>query len=185
MKFDIDKEWCLNAAKLEEEAGGFPIIGGHQQRKKKNVAKLGKKLKALEEKMAALHEQMKKEGQAAFNEAIKEVFEAHPEIEAFRWSQYTPYFNDGDTCEFGVNTDVDLLPVNKAPLPHVEKDKYRYRQEDEWYCGSNGMPYEYEAASNDFSAVLRIEELMLALFGDHGQITCYRDRIEVEEYQHD
>ncbi|UDL15302.1 hypothetical protein SEA_KUDEFRE_73 [Gordonia phage Kudefre] len=27
---------------------------------------------------------------------------AFPEVEAVRWEQYTPYFNDGDACEFGV-----------------------------------------------------------------------------------
>lgn len=27
---------------------------------------------------------------------------AYPEVEAVRWEQYTPYFNDGDVCEFGV-----------------------------------------------------------------------------------
>lgn len=28
---------------------------------------------------------------------------AHPMISAVRWHQYTPYFNDGDPCEFGVS----------------------------------------------------------------------------------
>lgn len=147
--------------------------------------KLTGKLKALEDKMAALHEQMQKEGQVAFNEAIKEVFDAHPEVEAFRWCQYTPYFNDGDTCEFCVNSDVDILPVDKAPLPHTEQEKYRYAQEDSWYCGYNGMPKEFEGAANDFSSCLRVDDLLLILFGDHVKITAWRDRIEVEEYNHD
>lgn len=28
---------------------------------------------------------------------------ADPAVEAIRWNQYTPYFNDGDVCEFGAN----------------------------------------------------------------------------------
>ena len=40
---------------------------------------------------------------------ISELLEAldglleFPEVEAVRWTQYSPYFNDGDVCEFGVN----------------------------------------------------------------------------------
>ena len=118
------------------------------------------------------------------------MFEAHPEIEAFRWTQYTPYFMDGDPCEFGVNTDIDLLPVDKTPMT-VPKDlessyeRYKYQTEDDWYCGMNGMPESLKVAANDFSDCLRISDLMLTLFGDHAQITCYRDRVEVEEHQHD
>jgi len=33
-----------------------------------------------------------------FNDWCKEIFEKHPKVESFGWNQYTPYFNDGDTC---------------------------------------------------------------------------------------
>lgn len=38
-------------------------------------------------------------------EDLEPVFRAlidDPNVHSFGWTQYTPYFNDGDTCEFGV-----------------------------------------------------------------------------------
>ena len=29
---------------------------------------------------------------------FKRYFDIWPEADAFRWTQYTPYFNDGDAC---------------------------------------------------------------------------------------
>lgn len=50
--------------------------------------------------------EFKTKAQAAMKESFKEVFDLFPEITAIRWVQYTPYFNDGDTCEFGVHEAV-------------------------------------------------------------------------------
>jgi hypothetical protein len=51
----------------------------------------------------------------------------HPSVEALRWSQYTPYFMDGDTCEFGVNElRVKFVGVSSRS-PEDE-----YLSEDEW-----------------------------------------------------
>lgn len=40
-----------------------------------------------------------------FEEQARELFQRIPEIEEFSWTQYTPYFNDGDECIFGVGSD--------------------------------------------------------------------------------
>lgn len=34
---------------------------------------------------------------------IDAVFDALPQVEAIKWAQYTPYFNDGDECVFAVH----------------------------------------------------------------------------------
>ncbi len=34
---------------------------------------------------------------------LQPIFDANPTLEAVRWTQYTPYFNDGEPCVFGVN----------------------------------------------------------------------------------
>lgn len=38
-----------------------------------------------------------------FHTAVSNFFNTYPEVAAIRWTQYTPYFNDGDTCEFSVH----------------------------------------------------------------------------------
>lgn len=50
---------------------------------------------------------------------------------AVRWSQYTPYFNDGDSCEFSVNDPhVRLSKVAIAALRKVEED-----EDEDWEDG--------------------------------------------------
>lgn len=54
----------------------------------------------------AARAEFKTKAQAAMKESFKEVFDLFPEITAIRWVQYTPYFNDGETCEFSVHEPV-------------------------------------------------------------------------------
>ncbi|SDH18098.1 hypothetical protein SAMN05421505_11285 [Sinosporangium album] len=50
-----------------------------------------------------------------------------PRIEAIRWTQYTPYFNDGDVCEFSVYGA--SYKVNDRPLPDPADD---YDEEEDF-----------------------------------------------------
>ena len=57
-------------------------------------------LKASKEALDAA----RKTAEAAFKEhasvAFKEIFDAHPNVAAVRWTQYAPHFNDGEACVF-------------------------------------------------------------------------------------
>jgi len=44
-------------------------------------------------------------GQKLFREAIKDIFKEFKDLERFQWNQYTPNWNDGDPCDFGLYTD--------------------------------------------------------------------------------
>ena len=59
-------------------------------------------LKTLNATMEAAKKEMQAKGKDAIHAAFKELFAARPEVLAVTWKQYTPYFNDGDTCEFSV-----------------------------------------------------------------------------------
>lgn len=41
--------------------------------------------------------------QGIVKDAFKEFFTKFPEVTSIMWAQYTPYFNDGDTCYFSVH----------------------------------------------------------------------------------
>lgn len=60
------------------------------------------KFGSLAQKQRELEEEMKAAGEEALKEYFLEIFEKFPELKAVRWAQYTPYFNDGDPCEFGI-----------------------------------------------------------------------------------
>ena len=53
--------------------------------------------------LEAYHTVFQERAKIALREEFKSFFEKFPEVESVRWSQYTPYFNDGEPCEFGVN----------------------------------------------------------------------------------
>lgn len=46
---------------------------------------------------------MQEHGEAALKTAFKEFFDACPAVKEVAWTQYAPYFNDGDACEFTVH----------------------------------------------------------------------------------
>lgn len=60
-------------------------------------------LQHLIEQTKLLKAKMQAEGQDALKEAFSSFFAAHPQARAIVWTQYTPYFNDGDACTFSVN----------------------------------------------------------------------------------
>lgn len=64
---------------------------------------MSSKLKELVKQVQKLEEKMKKDGQDALHSAFKEFFESNPEAKAIVWTQYTPWFNDGDACTFSVH----------------------------------------------------------------------------------
>lgn len=53
--------------------------------------------------MEELQVQLRKKGQDAIEHLWKELSKEVPSLGAIVWTQYTPYFNDGEECHFGVN----------------------------------------------------------------------------------
>lgn len=50
-----------------------------------------------------LKKQYIEKGTELFHSLMKEIFTLYPAVETIQWTQYTPYWCDGDPCEFGVN----------------------------------------------------------------------------------
>lgn len=140
------------------------------------------KLQALKDQFEAAQKRMQAEGKVALEEALAEVFANHPKLQAVRWTQYTPYFNDGEACVFSVNS-----PYIK--FEGLEEDAGDYEDGFE-YCSSyrnDERPEGFVAAANDVSEVFNSipDELMLSVFEDHVQVTATRKGFEVEEHSHD
>jgi hypothetical protein len=156
------------------------------------------------------HEQMKRQfqiqAQELFKELAKEFWDKNPGLTAVKWVQYTPYFNDGDACEFGIGE----ITFTNAPEDELENisswGEYEGENEDIFACtnvgyviGSDREYHKQErdallklgdkidpASCDEFSnAVSQLDSVMLAMFGDHAQITMTRDGFDVDEYLHD
>ena len=71
------------------------------------------------EDMREARRKMQEYGEAALREAFKVFFDTCPEVEEIAWSQYAPYFNDGDACEFSVNA-----PCFHAKVVDTDSEDY-------------------------------------------------------------
>ena len=127
-------------------------------------------LKAKRAEIAKQEAELLKESEKLFKKAVKDLFKENPTLESFSWTQYTPYFNDGDTCTFSANTD----------YPDVN-DISEYDDDGE------GRKYDEELAKNVTSFLSNFnEDDYESMFGDHVKVTITKDgKIDVSDYSHD
>jgi hypothetical protein len=126
---------------------------------------------------------------------FKQIFEENPTINAFCWEQYTPYFNDGDTCTFSV---VSICATNATgDDPNLIKwGEYLGDNEDVeiFDCYSTSKKQKEFVKSFNSEQVMKflkmlesddLRDVMLATFGDHVNVVATRDGFEITECYHD
>jgi hypothetical protein len=139
-----------------------------------SIEKLNTVLNDFQKRMDEMKKSMVKEFEGQIKDVFKEVFEAHPDIEKIAWTQYTPYFNDGDPCVFRVYDIYFLL--------FSDDEETRYSDLYEWHSSyGDGYPVIKQLEKMLSSS----EDILLMLFGDHCQITVTRDGLDVDEFDHD
>jgi len=125
------------------------------------------KYRAAKEEMHVAMEKAKSVVKDAFRSAAKAVFDLHPELTKFSWTQYTPYFNDGDECVFGAHID------------------YPYLNDEEEEIWGDEHPL-LEANKSVVSFLSEFDEDdYKEMFGDHCRVTVTRESIEVDGYEHE
>lgn len=118
-------------------------------------------------------------------------------IVEFGWRQYTPYFADGEVCEFGVEDlwvrtdrdtevdDIDDLLVGEWYGEHPTLGELRITDGQAVYQGSERERAERARELADALASGAFDEVLADAFGDHAQVTVRRDGIQVDFYDHD
>lgn len=131
--------------------------------------------------------------QALFKETTKEFFDKNANITAIVWTQYTPYFNDGDTCEFSVNEPT----FTNAPDPEsVRWGEYDGDEEvaadgseifawESWGEPPEGINVNMCEAFGRMIQSSEMEDVMKAMFGDHVKVVATREGFDVDDYDHD
>ncbi len=149
-----------------------------------------KSFDALNEKLAEMQKKFTEEGSKLFEEICKEVFEAYPELYSFSWTQYTPYFADGDECIFGVN---EVSRINGfSDYDEDEEEDQTTESGEALFNIFEG--YSYDGKNRETKIVKELnkfiqsapDDILKAIYGDHCRVTIYRDKaVNVEEYEHD
>ena len=132
------------------------------------------------------------EAQTMFKESLKSFFELNPGVNALRWTQYTPYFNDGDACVFSVG-DVYFTNAKGNQLDDIGSwGEYKGDDENVWsenYCkyltGKLGVNVESCEFISSMINSSEMQDIMEMMFGDHVCVTVTRVGIDVTDYDHD
>lgn len=158
----------------------------------KNMARM----KELQKDLKTLKAEIAEEFKQNLNELFQDFFKTVPIIKAIGWTQYTPYFNDGDECVFNVNEpgflstyagDIDDEP----DFLYGSGDIYISRKGVVAY---NDNPELNEKLSPHATDIMEMEqfitdadntEFFKEVFGDHVRIIVTHEGIDVEEYEHD
>jgi hypothetical protein len=136
-----------------------------------------------------------------FKKIISTLFEQNPKLNAIVWTQYTPYFMDGDPCVFSVGevsftnaTGDDLNDISYGQYDGENEDVVclsTYTSLDSTWIDEKTKVYAEEI---DFNLCVQLgklmesnemEEVMLATFGDHVKVIATRDGFDIQEYDHD
>lgn len=139
----------------------------------------------LREHMQKVRELMKKRGKKLFLQAARDFFTNHPEVESFGWRQYTPYFNDGDPCEFSVHSEAEDVRID-GQIGYDLQGTIEYSQatRDAYYLERQLLLTKHKEVA-DIVSILS-EDDMQAIFGDHTEVTVKRNgEIETERHDHD
>jgi hypothetical protein len=146
-------------------------------------------LKELRKKKTELDKQLEQNSKEAIVTEFKAFFEKHPRVTGVRWSQYTPYFMDGDPCVFGKNefrvqTEGSRAAARAGQEPKEDDPEY---DEDGFLETYTQLPDPF--LNEDVKALEATfdnsDELFEIAFGDHVEVTVTKDGFEVTECEHD
>lgn len=179
----------------------------------KKIDELKTKISEANERIKELKKQVQKELQAEFSGALTELFDAYPFVKSLSFTAYTPFFNDGDTCEYNVHHDncefngydeyedepqgegVDVLKLARETI-YVEEPNPEYdprggawgNPKTKWVKKPNpDFNPLYKEAVEAFREALAVvdDDNWMDMVGDHVKVTITRNGIETDEYDHD
>jgi hypothetical protein len=125
------------------------------------------------------------------------IFDKYSKLESFGWTQYTPYFSDGDENIFSANTDYILINgewandskwLNKKNVItwgtwDREEKIYKVRVEED---NPNYDSVLSEANSEIINFLSNFDdEFYLRKFGNHAEIVVTKNGVDISDYEHD
>lgn len=168
----------------------------------KEIDKIEKEIRDLNKERQEIQSKYQTKMQEHLKGLTKAFFKDNPQVTAFTWTQYTPYFNDGEECTFQRNE----ISVTNCPLDEVDEIRYdEYEGETEnvfvsnfsgWFMKSDYYKDErkkIEELGVDIKAVQQFVELLdsidddiyLETFGNHVRVVATAQGFDIEEYNHD
>ena len=180
---------------------------------KKSKESVGKKLTTIEKikkQRDELRSKIAKSGKTALQTIFKELFKECPQVEAIRWTQYTPHFNDGEACEFSrysltykiagitfvtyreLSSDYDDHVfysddgfIDSFDLEHGKKSSAYKEAHALAVANVKNFPALVKKLDEFERSLIGTDDMFEVAFGDHCRVTADRKGFTVEEYEHD
>ena len=163
-------------------------------------------LTTLTDELTSFHATFQEKAKAALKETFTKFFADFPEVAHLQWTQYTPYFNDGDACVFGVGEiAMYLTKEGRAQFGLEVRDDDKDEDEEDDTDGEGDVYSLYtwareggrtyispraqslcETVTTISKGLNGIESFLEAIYGDHVEVTLHRDGTStVDGYEHD
>jgi hypothetical protein len=114
-------------------------------------------------------------------------------VHSIKWEQYTPYFNDGDSCEFTIGEirvkfndgDNDAGEMGDGYLSSYDIGTWDSETRSRIYTKEDKVRYEIlDRIGKTFTTIPN--DLFLVSYDDHKSIIIYTDgTVDIEDYDHD
>ncbi len=154
-------------------------------------------IKEKQAEIKRLQKELQDKSTEIFLSSFKKLFEETPKLKSFAWTQYTPYFNDGDTCYFSSNTDYLIIngeDIEEASWANEKKviSWGTWNREKRVYEGrieQDNPDYDKELSET----VDKVKKFLSLFddnfyqnqFGDHVMVTVTEDGFSTEDYEHE
>lgn len=154
---------------------------------------MNEKIEKLKTSFQEAKNKLIEDGKVLFHEALSDVFEKHPKLNSFGWKQYTPYWNDGEPCTFGLGQVEEINGYEDNSYdssPNQDEGGEGYNPWNNISISWKKIVGNPEADSmvkdlNGFIDQFPLE-VMEALFGDHSSVKIYRNgKVERQNYDHE
>lgn len=175
-----------------------------------SIDTLKQKYESLIEAQQELARKFQEQAQALFKETIAEFWKLNPGVNAVVWHQFTPFWNDGDTCEFSVHSPT-FTNATGDQLQYIQYGEFDPEDEEEnetvWatdniqyvltgnsaWCIADKQKILSGPAVNVESCTLlskmlqssEFENIMKMMFDDHVKVIATREGFDVSEYEHE
>lgn len=118
-----------------------------------------KKSSKLDE-LKKLKEDFQKKARKVFDEEFAGLVQNVPGVVGVKWTQYAPYFNDGEACEFSVNEPVLVLETSEEDAGY-------------WDLYEQDLDKKQKEALESVSELIQsseMEDVLKDMFGDDAEV---------------
>lgn len=146
-------------------------------------------IEAITREIQEAQDRMKAAAKIALQDGFKLIFAEYPFLGRVAWAQYTPYFNDGDPCDFSTHEIVFATTGDvegDESLGFWEDGPEFYSKAKSWGDTSGNDPKFVECRATVSKLLTTIpQESYRELFGDHVSVEVTPEGVAVEDYDHD